>query len=287
MDIVTGKDINNLQFTICNLRKFGNEDITVGYYKKYGIKIWGLDIVNPDKDFSVAHFVEYTEIAIEDITKRGKLPIIVGGTGLYIKAITDGIETVNIPRNEKLRNDLATKTVPELQEILQDVNSQKYASMNGSDRKNPRRLIRAIEVARFERKPVHYERTEFHSKNLVNVLVIGLSATKERLHKRIDDRVAKRIKHGAVEETKRLLNSGYNENLQSMSGIGYGELVRYVKGTISSQEAIEKWRREEYKYCRRQLTWFKKDKRIKWIDITEKNWHQELEKIICRWYNLH
>src|SRR5690606_11756620 len=145
MDIGTGKDIpSNFRFELSSVKYKGKR---IGYYTNHQTKIWGLDIVDPNEEFSVASYLEIASEVLNDIYDREKLPILVGGTGLYINAVVDGIETANIKKDEKLREKLQKKSVEELYNILLQSNSEKAGKLNDSDRKNPRRLIRAIEIA--------------------------------------------------------------------------------------------------------------------------------------------
>src|SRR3990172_2929291 len=145
MDIGTGKDLpKKARFKITDLRF---KDNTIGYYEIEGVRIWGYDLVEPTEEFSVSKYIETAGYVIDDIWRRGKLPILVGGTGLYIKGVVDGISTANIPKSLSLRMQYKEKSVDELGEILGSIDPFKLASMNASDRKNPRRLVRAIEVS--------------------------------------------------------------------------------------------------------------------------------------------
>src|SRR3989344_2658803 len=150
MDIGTGKDlpvISNYQFPITNLKKQN-----IGCYKIKGINVWGYDLVKPNEDFSVGQYIAIAENIIENIHDRKKLPIIVGGTGLYIKGIVDGIPTADIPKNMELRKSLENKDTSELYDNLVSLDPAKALSLNKSDSKNPRRLIRAIEVVKYLEK---------------------------------------------------------------------------------------------------------------------------------------
>ena len=140
MDLGTGKDLpKNSEFKIQNSK--------IGYYLFDKIPVWMIDIVKPNQEFSAADFVGLASKVINDINSRNKLSIIVGGTGFYIKALIDGVDTLGIPPDWELRKQLGLKSTAELFEMLSRINSEKSASMNSSDKQNPRRLIRAIEVA--------------------------------------------------------------------------------------------------------------------------------------------
>lgn len=164
--------------------------------KSSGIKVWLIDALNPGEEFSVSNWRKLAHKAIEDILSRGKLPIVVGGSGLYIRALTEELTNVDVPRNEKLRSDLKNKTAGESFDYLKRINLPKAESMNDSDRKNPRRLIRAIEIAKISPS------LESREGLRVSYMHIGLTAPKETLMARIISRVKKRKLDASFEKTE-------------------------------------------------------------------------------------
>jgi len=271
MDIGTGKDIENGKWIMDNGKS--------GHWEVEGIPVWLLDVVTPTQEFSVAQYVELAQKIIEDIWQREKLPIIVGGTGFYIKGLTDGIETLGVEPNWELRNRLEKFSVQKLFEILARLDSSKAASMNASDRKNPRRLIRAIEIANAKtQKPAKTQKN-------FDTLLIGLKAPYQQLYQRIDERVDKQVKMGAEEEVKKLIKKGYQWDLPAMSAMGYGVWRPYFEGKETLGEVIKRWKFDEHSYARRQMTWFKRDKRVHWFDIVEKSWEKRVEDLVKSWYN--
>ncbi|MBI4157664.1 tRNA (adenosine(37)-N6)-dimethylallyltransferase MiaA [Candidatus Woesebacteria bacterium] len=277
MDIGTGKDLpSGAKPKIPWFKNFG-------YYEVNGVKIWGYDLADPGEGFSVAQYVRFSEKIMADITKRKKLPIVVGGTGLYIKAITDGIPTVFVPRNERLRKNFSKKPQVELFEILAQLDSIKAGSMNTSDRRNPRRLIRAIEVATWELKHKGPS-PEDKKKKIRNTLFIGLMAPREVLFERISARVEERVKAGIKKEINNLLKKGLSWKDQAMTSIGYRQWSEYFSGEKTEEEIKTKWTDEEKKYAKRQMAWFKREKRIVWFDTSTKNYRRKLEKVVEKWY---
>lgn len=240
MDIGTGKDI-----------------------EKYG-KILGYDLVDPNEEFSVSQYSLFAQNTIKKIIEQKKLPILVGGSGLYIKAVVDGIATSNIPPNEVLRENLRDKTAEQLFKILKNSDSKKALEMNDSDRKNPRRLIRAIEIAG---KNINTDFPQY------DVLMIGLSLEKQELEHRIKTRVEQRIKEGMEKEIEYLKSKNFWNGAPSMT-IGYKDFPD-----------LGKWKTEEIKYAKRQTTWFKKDKRIKWFDAGKSGFEKDVEKLTQKWYS--
>lgn len=273
LDIGTGKDLLK-----------GSRFDRRGFYDVGGIKIWGYDLVGPRQDFSVGRYLKFAKRATRDILKREKLPILVGGTGLYIKGVVDGIPTAFVPKNDSLRKNLEGKSPSELFEILAQLDPIKAGSMNSSDRANPRRLVRAIEIAQWKmdlgrRPPGLLARREKR-----DILFIGLKASKEIISEKIDKRVDKRVKQGLEKEIKNLLSSGVSWNHQSMSSLGYRQWKNYFEGLKTRNEVFEDWKKEEKRYARRQLTWFKKDRRINWFDSSQKNYTKKVEKLVEKWY---
>ena len=256
-----------------------------GYYEFKGIKIWGYDLVGPKEAFSVSQYIGFARNKIKEIGEKGKLPIIVGGTGLYIKAIIDGIPTARIPQNKALRGNLVDKSVDELFEILAQLDPIKAGSLNTSDRQNPRRLIRGIEIAtlKLEGKNEKYEGKGTGEK--YETLFIGLTAPKEYIFGKIEKRVGVRVREGVEKEIVGLLAKGITWDNQSMSSLGYRQWRGYFEKTKGKKETIEDWKKEERKYAKRQITWFKKDMRINWFDITKANWADNVEKLAKKWYS--
>jgi tRNA dimethylallyltransferase len=281
LDIGTGKDIPPHSKIMLRNSKFG------GVYDFGGVLVWGYDLVDPQKEFSVAQYLKIIQKIIKNIQKKGKTPILVGGTGFYIKAVVDGIPTVAIPRNKKLRQKLADKKVEELFEILAQLDSAKAASMNLSDRKNSRRLVRAIEIAQWmiDRKSFYKPENALLKNQQFDVCFIGLTAPTDFLGQKIKKRVGERIRLGIEKEIKRLLALGVGWEKQALNSLGYRQWKDYFEGKMSKEEVIQKWIGDEIKYAKRQMTWFKKDKRIIWFDITKKNYEEEVEKRVKRWYS--
>ncbi len=243
-------------------------DIGTGKDHPKDAKIWGIDLVDPKEDFSVSQYQKYAREKIQEVWKRNHLPILVGGTGFYIKAVIDGIDTISIPKDENLRKEFSGKTPEELYEILLLINPNKAIALNNSDKKNPARLTRSIEVAKSalqesKDKPIQ-----------ADILFIGLKLDKGILNKKIESRVKQRINMGFEKEIDNLLAKGVNRNHQAMNTLGYKQWPDY-----------KEWILQEQKYTKRQLTWFAKDKRINWFDLSENDWQGKLELLVKRWYD--
>ncbi len=283
MDIGTGKDLPaNSKFKILNPKQFqiSNFKFQIGYYLFAGIRTWLLDVVTPAQEFSVADYVNLAWKVISDIWKRKKLPIIVGGTGFYIKGLVDGIETLGVPPDWELRQKLQDLSVQKLFEMLARIDPEKAASMNASDRKNPRRLIRAIELA--SKTP---KRALVPRRYTLNPIFIGLKAPYKTLYQRIDKRINEQIKMGAEKEVRKLLKQGCAWDLPAMTAMGYGVWREYFEDKKSLAEVVQKWKFDEHAYARRQMTWFRRDPKIHRFDITRRGWQKKVEQLIKAWYN--
>jgi tRNA dimethylallyltransferase len=238
-------------------------------------KVWLYDLVNPNQKFSVAEYVARAMPVMEDIWQRKKLPILVGGTGFYIKAVIDGIESMGIEPDWELREELAKLSIGELQEKLKGLNGQEFNRMNQSDKNNPRRLIRRMEIIK------NLPKVKNLKFKIDNLLMIGLTAPREFLWVRIERRVEERRRQGMEEEIRRLLKKGYTwENSAMGTTLGYREWREYFEGGLSKEAVIVKWKQAEKEYARRQLVWFKKEKRIKWLDISRSGWENRLQRCL-------
>lgn len=275
MDIGTGKDISkNAKYQMTNDK--------LGYYSFGESRIYGYDLVPTKSEFSVSKYLRFAQKAISSIESRGILPILVGGTGLYIKGVIDGIPTIDVPRNKGLRERLENLSVKELYENLSQIDSFKAGAMNSSDNKNPRRLIRAIEVATWM---IDNSKKDLpKNKETFNALFVGLNGPTEFLDERINKRVDKRIESGFDDEVRKLISSGVDWGDQSMMSLGYRQWRDFVEGAVDKETAISEWKKEERKYSKRQLTWWKRDNRINWFDIRDKEYPKKVENLVKRWY---
>lgn len=279
LDIGTGKDLpKGAKLQHLWIKKFG-------YYEIEGAKVWGYDLADPRHSFSVSQYIRFADRIISDIEKRGGLPILVGGTGLYIKGVVDGIPTAEVPRNNRLRRSLEEKPVHDLFESLAQMDPLKAAGMNTSDRKNPRRLIRAIEVATWRMDNNSKELKTEKKRTIHDVLQIGLTANEKFLGEKIEDRVTERFREKLKNEIAGLLKNHVDWNMQSMSSMGYGEWQGFFEGRKTEVDVINTWKNEEKKYIKRQMVWFKKDKRVNWFDITDTNYPENVEKMVEKWHN--
>jgi len=267
LSIITGKDIEKTS----NFHKTqDNGTFDIGYYNVAGNKLWLYDVVDPKQSFSSFDFATLTKLLIADISSRGKMPIIVGGSYFYIKHLLYGFETQNITPDWKLREELNKISVQQLREKLRLISSDTLDKMNESDQCNPRRLIRKIEVGMYNKlkltEPVGASNVLINSLRLN--LFVGLKhESSNSLNDTIKLRVKKRIDEGAFEEVEGLLKKGYSINDPGLNSIGYGELIQNIQGRTSREQAIKNWITHELQYAKRQFTFMKKDKNITWESV--------------------
>lgn len=222
-----------------------------------------IDVVDPAIQFTAQDFVHQGREAIENILKRGKTPIIVGGTGMYIDALIGRISLARVEPNKELRKELEALPLENLQARLSELDPKRFESI---DSKNPRRLVRAIEIAMSE-----HSETE-PAEPLYNVRWIGLALPREELKKRIVNRLHQRLSEGMLEEAVHLHEQGVTYERMEELGLEYRYMARHLQGKISFDEMIQALELEIYKYSKRQMTWFKKNKDIEWFDAN----HPEL-----------
>jgi tRNA dimethylallyltransferase len=223
-----------------------------------------IDVVPPNHHFSVAEYQVLAFEAVNEAIRLGRLPILVGGTGLYLRAVLDGYEFVPEKPDTMLRSQLRKLSEGELRERLRAIDPLAESSIAAND---SRRLERALEmstqsadlpsVLKRRRHPVPWR-----------VLRIGLRAERAELYRRLDQRVDAMISAGMEEEVRRLLAEGLNPDDTAMQGIGYKELSAWIRGEVGRDEAIELWKKRTRNYAKRQETWFRKEKDIRWIDVS-------------------
>jgi len=224
-----------------------------------GVPHYLIDIIPPNKTFTLAQYKIRTIKIIKDIQRRGKTPFLVGGTGLYIKAVVENLQIPKVAPNPALREKLEKKTNEELLKDLAKLDPQAAETI---DRKNKRRLVRALEVCILSGKP--FSALKIKGKPMFEVLQLGISVPRQTLYRRINQRVERQIKDGLIDEVKNLSRK-YGWNLPSLSGIGYKEFKPYFEEKITLREAKKNLKQNTRQYARRQMTWFRKDKSIQWI----------------------
>ena len=236
-----------------------------------------LDIVDPMGQFSVRNFVQLVRPIVKKAHSQHKIPIIVGGTGFYVNALFGKIDTISIPPNKNLREKLEKLSIESLQKKLKKTNPHRFEEMNNSDRNNKGRLIRAIEVAQVQGRTLARVRPLF-KKN--EILMVGLKTSMKNLRKRISGRVEKRIKMGALDEAKELFKNYRDLSPQIKASSGYRQMFDFLSGSISFENARQKWIISDYQLARRQMTWFRRNKDTHWFDIEAKDFKAKVFKLI-------
>lgn len=237
-----------------------------------------IDVADPDETFNLQNYQELAYAAIDKVRESGKKPILVGGTGLYIQAVVDGLKIPRVPPDENLRKELESFNAADLVARLEKIDPE---SVKVIPPQNKRRLIRAIEVTELTGQPFSVLGRKFHRR--YETLQIGLTAPREELYRRADRRVDQWIREGWENEVKSL-RSKYPETLPSMSSLGYRQMGMYLDGKIGLEEAVRRVKFDIHGFIRRQMTWFRRDNRIFWYDTTDPSWQADVEKHISTWY---
>jgi len=229
-----------------------------------------LNVVNPDEHFSVGEYKRNAEKIIEGIWQRKRLPIIAGGTGLYIRAVIDGLwegPKADYELRDKLKKEEETFGKGYLYKKLKEVDPETAEKTKPNDLV---RIVRSLEVYYKEGKTIsHFHRLHGFQEKNYNIMFIGLTMDRGRLYKKIEERVDEMINSGLIDEVKALLKKEYNENISSMTGVGYRQAIGYLKGDYNLEEAVRLIKRDTKRYAKRQYTWFNKDKRIEWSNIDD------------------
>jgi tRNA dimethylallyltransferase len=229
-----------------------------------------IDVCRPDEPFNVARFQQMALDAIRQIRGRRLLPIVVGGTGLYVRALLDGFHIPPAAANEALRQQLWQEAKrlgsAALHARLQEVDPRAASRIHPNDAV---RIIRALEVYLVTGRPISEWQQRQPPLEVGRARRFGLTMPRELLYRRINERVMRMIAQGWLEEVRQLLEAGYDPNLPAMRSLGYGELVQVIQGKLNLQEAIALIQRETRRFAKRQLTWFRTDKQVEWIDASQ------------------
>lgn len=216
-----------------------------------------IDIKEPDESFSVAEFQKLVRKKITEITERGRIPILVGGTGLYIQSVIYDYQFTDVPRDSSLRAELEQTAIEKgelyLHQQLKEVDPKSAESIHPH---NVRRVIRALEIYYTTGKPMSEHQSEQLSRELYHTAIVGLTMERSKLYERINQRVDLMISQGLIEEVKELRKRGIR-NCQSVQAIGYKEIYDYLDGKVTLDEAIEQLKKNSRRYAKRQFTWFR------------------------------
>ena len=228
-----------------------------------------IDVVEPDEDFTLAAYCRLANDVIKNIMQKGNLPILVGGTGLYVWSLIEGWSIPHVPPNLQLRTNLENKIGQEGNDALyQELQCVDPAAAIKIHPNNTRRIIRALEIYYITGQPA--SRLQVKEKPGFPIQIIGLTQQRSELYSKIDLRVDKMIESGLIREVEQLLGKGYSLSLSAMSGIGYKQIGQFLQKEMTLQSAIEKIKYETHRLARHQYAWFSLgDSRINWFDISE------------------
>ena len=233
-----------------------------------GIKHYLVDELMPEDDFNIYRFKQMAQEALEEIYSEGKLPIIVGGTGFYIQGLLYDIDftkqDVDMSYRHKLQKFADENGAHVLHELLKDIDPVSYETIHEN---NIKRVIRALEYYEQNNEPISKHNEQERTKESpYNFAYFVLNDMRQNLYNRIDKRVDIMMEEGLLDEIQKLKNMGYTKDMVSMQGIGYKEMLRYLDGEYSLEDAVEKVKQESRRFAKRQLTWFRREKEVIWID---------------------
>ncbi|MCD6359185.1 MAG: tRNA (adenosine(37)-N6)-dimethylallyltransferase MiaA [Dehalococcoidia bacterium] len=230
-----------------------------------------IDIISPDSNFTLAQYQELAYQSIADIQRHDKLPFLVGGSGLYIWSVIEGWNIPHVPPNKELRHNLTERARCEgVQSLYNELLKVDPLGAQKINPQNLRRIIRALEVCELTGKP--FSMLQGRTAPPFDTLIIGLTAERKDLYRRIDSRIDDMIKEGLVKETRNLLQKGYDLDLPAMTGLGYKQIAMFLNGEVALDTAIQQIKFETHRFVRHQYSWFRiNDERIHWFDIMGQN----------------
>ena len=258
MDIGTGKDLE--EFSIFNFQFSKKSKIKNQKSKILKIPYHSIDVVNPMTEFNVAKWLKLTKRVIADIHKRGKMPIIVGGTGLYISALVCGYNLAGTGPDVKLRKKLDSTPLSRLLVRLKKLDAMTFKKI---DKKNKRRVVRALETCLKGKGKASELRKSAGPE--FDFLILGVKKKREEINKLIDKRVMTRLDYGMVEEVKKLRKQGVSWKRLLSFGLEYRWISRYLRDEIEKDEMIEKLKTAIHQFAKRQMTWFLRMKDVRWV----------------------
>ncbi|SNR88041.1 tRNA dimethylallyltransferase [Anaerovirgula multivorans] len=236
-----------------------------------------IDIIDPDQEYSVAVFQKEARKLITEINHKHRLPIVVGGTGLYVNSIIYDMDFTSTVSNWDLRNQLQEEALEYGNEYIH--NKLKAIDPQAAERihkNNVKRVIRAIEVFNESGDSIGDFHKDVKFNNEYDLVLIGLTRDRQELYERVNQRVDIMMNNGLIEEVKSLIDLGYSEDLVAFKGLGYKEIISHLKGEYSLIEAIEILKRDTRRYAKRQLTWFKRLEKMKWYNLSEYTSNEKL-----------
>ena len=247
------------------------------------VKHWFIDELEPDEDFSAGQFGELARERVDDILSRKKTPIVVGGSGLYVRALKDGLHEGDVKDDrvrEALRKRLDEEGAEDLYDDLKKMDPVGAAKIHEND---VQRILRLMEVYLVAGKPLNELQKKISPAANFESFMFGLIMPREKLYERINKRVDEMIENGLIAEVANIRVKGYLPSLNSLNTVGYKEVFQYFDGSLSFDEMVDKIKMDSRRYAKRQLTWFKADDKIEWFDVsTDKEKEKVIEKIVSQ-----
>ncbi len=240
-----------------------------------------IDVVYPHESFTAYDYQKMAVACIKEISDRGRVPLMVGGTGLYVKAVLEGYDfdssQTDWDYRKRLERFAEEKGNKALHSLLHEIDPNSAKKIHPND---VRRIIRALEVYNQTGKPISDQKKKpsYLEKMGFGVSKIGLTLDREKLYRRIEQRVDEMISAGLIKEVENLLALGYSTDLFSMKGLGYKQIAAYLENKMSLEEAVEETKQETRRYAKRQYTWFRSDKAITWFDVTSYDSVEDLSR---------
>lgn len=259
-------------------------NLSYWYNPDRSIRLFGVSNIQPNQEWSVGHFKQLAEQLIHQSWQEHRLPIVVGGTGLYYQHLFDPDPKLRIKPNKKVRQKVEKMTVTQLQKWLKKVDQNKFNKLNQSDVQNPRRLIRAIEIGLHPLQSPALSAKIWSLTNIpaANHFTLGLKNTLTNLKKKITQRVKKRFENGSVKEIKTLLEN-HPPGLPALTTLGITDIRDYLHKKTSAKECQQLWSLHEYQYLKRQNTWWKKRTNIKWFSVAQSKYEQLAISAVKDW----
>lgn len=279
LSISLAKAVNGEIISADSMQVYKGMDIGSAKIRKeemQGVTHYLVDILEPEEEFHIVKFQELAKAALEEIYAKGKIPILVGGTGFYIQAVTRDIDFTQAEQETSYREELEQfakeKGAEYLHEKLREVDSKSAENIHAN---NVKRVIRALEFYHQNGTPIsEHNEEQKQQTSPYNLAYFVLTAPREILYERIDRRVDQMMEEGLLEEVKSLRERGCHRGMVSMQGLGYKEILSYLEGEYPLEEAVRILKRDTRHFAKRQLTWFRREQDVIWVDKEQFHWNE-------------
>lgn len=279
LSISLAKAVNGEIISADSMQVYKGMDIGSAKIRKeemQGVTHYLVDILEPEEEFHIVKFQELAKAAMEEIYAKGKIPILVGGTGFYIQAVTRDIDFTQAEQETSYREELEQfakeKGAEYLHEKLREVDSKSAENIHAN---NVKRVIRALEFYHQNGTPIsEHNEEQKQQTSPYNLAYFVLTAPREILYERIDRRVDQMMEEGLLEEVKSLRERGCHRGMVSMQGLGYKEILAYLEGEYPLEEAVRILKRDTRHFAKRQLTWFRREQDVIWVDKEQFHWNE-------------